>query len=115
LVGDQLAGIAGFQRADVGDEPAVSDHRLDLAADLARHGDRWIGMRLQGGDGRGIHADLRSRAGDLDHGSDRAWHRASRLGRRGRRFILLEAADFIEEFTQVWPVVHNVRHSRCPV
>ena len=31
------------------------------------------------------------------------------LGRRGGRFILLEAADFIEEFVQVRPVVHMLR------
>ena len=46
-VGDELAGVVAAQRADVGDQPAVADDHLDLAADLAGHGDRRVGVRLQ--------------------------------------------------------------------
>ena len=46
-VGDEFAAFVAAQRADVGDQPAVADDHLDLAADLAGHRDRRVGMRLQ--------------------------------------------------------------------
>ena len=56
--------------AHAGEEPAIADANLDLAADLPGHGDRRIGIVDAFGEALGVDGDLRSRPGDFEHHAD---------------------------------------------
>ena len=57
---DELAGLAGLERADIGDEPAIAHHRLDLASNLSRRGDGRVLVRLKRGHRGTVEPNLRS-------------------------------------------------------
>ncbi len=105
--GEDLAALVGAHGAHVGDQPVRPDDHLHLASDLAGHGDRRVGMRLELGELLRIHADLRARPGDLEHLADRGQGFGGTLGRRGRRLVVAEAVHLIEELAQVGLVVHG--------
>ena len=113
-VGDDLAAVVGAQRADVGDQPVVADDHLDLAADLARHGDRRVLVRLQRGQSSRRRCGFASRS--------RRSRRPCRSRASSCRFapgagaasLVGEAADFVEEFAQVRLFVHVLTHSSIP-
>ena len=96
--------------ADVGDQPVAADGHLDLAADLAGHGDRRVLVRLNRVECGGVHADLRAGTGDFDDLADRRQAMRSRSAFRNRCF-LREVADFVQEFMQVRLIVHVRAHS----
>ena len=111
----KFAGVGCTKRADVGNQPAVADAGLDLAADLAGHGDGRVGVCLQRHNRRAIEADLRTRTGDLHDMPDDERFRRRGLGRRSRRFVTAEAADFVEEIAQIGLglLVHVLGYSHC--
>ena len=108
---DQFAVVAGAQGADVGQQPAVADHHLDLASDLPRQGDRRVLVTLKRHQIGGIHADLRSRAGNLEDLAD-GLDPAGRRCRHRRIALVREIADFIQKFAQVRLLVHVSTHSK---
>ncbi len=57
--------------ADIGEQPAVADADLDLAADLARHSDGRVFVLHAFVETLQIDRDARSRTGDLEHLTDR--------------------------------------------
>src|SRR5204862_7061233 len=54
---DAIVAVVGTQRANVGDQPAVGDLHLNLAADLAGHGDGRILVFRQGVELGDVHGD----------------------------------------------------------
>ncbi len=60
------------QRANIGDQPAVPNTHLDLAADLAGGCDHRIGAGRQGVHGPPVKQDLARRAGNFEHHADAA-------------------------------------------
>ena len=103
-MGEHLAIFAAAHGADIGDQPAFADEHLDLAADLAGHRDRRIGVGLkrgQSGPSMRICEPEPAISTTSPIGDSSA---ARRLG-CGAGF-LGEAADFVEEFTQVRLLVH---------
>ena len=79
-IGDDRSAIAPVehQRPDIGDQPAIADPHLHLAADLAGHGEAGVGIMGQRREAVGIDQDLRTRPGYLEH-------HAQRLVQAGRR------------------------------
>ena len=105
-MGDDFDRIVGAHRADVGDQPGRADDHLDLAADLAGHGDRRVGMVGEAEQHRRVEARLRSRAGDFDDMADRRQRRGGRRLRRGGAGLVAEAAHFIEELPKIRLIGH---------
>ena len=64
-------GVGDLEAADVGEQPAAAGSDLDLAADLARHGDAGIGIRGQLGQAAADNLDPGAAAADLDDLADR--------------------------------------------
>ena len=97
--------VVAAQGADVGDQPAIADQHLDLAADLAGHRHRRVGVVLERASlaastqtcepDPAISTTLPMPAGET-----------ALAGRCGGFGFLGEVADFIEEFTKVRPIVH---------
>jgi hypothetical protein len=77
----------------------LADRHLDLASDLARHGDRGIGSGLQREQADRVHADLRAGAGDVQH------RRSARAARAALGDVAAvpssEAVQLVEELPQI--------------
>ena len=74
--------------AHAGEQPAVADADLDLAADLSGERDRGIGILHALGDALKVERDLRARARDFQHHANREARivvAAARIG--GRDFL----------------------------
>ena len=71
--GENAAGRLGvlLLGAHAGEQPAVADPDLDLAADLPGQRDRGIGVPATFGQALQIERDLAARSGDLEHDADR--------------------------------------------
>ena len=75
-------GVGDLERADVGEQPALARADLDLAADLAGHGDARIGIAGELGEAAADDLDRGAAAADLDDLADRLVPRHQRLARR---------------------------------
>ena len=72
LGGDMAGlGVGDLERADVGEQPAPARADLDLAADLAGHGDARIGIGGKLGEAAAGDLDAGAAAADLDDLADR--------------------------------------------
>ena len=97
-VGDDLAAVAGAQGADVGDQPAVADDHLDLAADLAGHGDRRVLVRLEAAAGAAASMRICEPEPAIStHLADRRERVRLAPGGAAAAALVGEAADFVEE------------------
>ncbi len=105
--GDQLARLLGAQGADVGDQEGAADDHLDLASDLAGHGDRRIGIALKLGDGGRVHANAGAGTGDLDDFADRRKVGGLRPGSRRCTGLIAEAVNLVDEIPQVRMLFHS--------
>ena len=68
---DQVAiGFRQPHRAYHGDQPVIANAHLDMAADIARHRKRGIGIALEHAEDRPVERDLGSAAGNLEDASN---------------------------------------------
>ena len=88
LGGDHAGlGVGDLQAADVGEQPAAAGIDLDLAADLAGHGDGRVRILGQLDEAAADDLDAGAAAADLDDLADRLVARDQPAARRRRREI----------------------------
>ena len=105
-------GVGDLQLADIGKEPAIAGADLDLAADLAGHGDARVLVGGELGQAAADDFDAGPAAADLDDMPDRLVARDERRARRGRDGARLRRLIARREIVEIHRVGHRAPSTR---